>query len=269
MLQDLDIPPGPAPAASVPVAAPTALSRDDAAARARVYRLLSAAFVEEPDAAFIDALRTPESLAAMNEAGLRFDGDFLDPDTPALLDALSIEYSTLFVAAGGFPPIESARLTGRLQQEPFFQVRKFYAALGFQVQRGRFHVFDDQLGVELMFAAELLEGIVAALDDGDKARARRLERELKRFWAQHLGRWVRGYAGLIALAAEHSFYREMARFLAAFADEEIAAMRLRIADADQGRIVVPKQEPRVEFNPDERICNACGAGADSLADLRV
>lgn len=268
MLQDLDFAETFRPGSVAPVEAPTTLSREDAAARAHVYRLLSAAFVEEPDASYIEALRAPESLVALEEAGLHFDGDLVDADTASLLDALSIEFSTLFVASGGFPPIESARLTGRLQQEPYHQVRKFYASHGFELRRGKFHVFEDQLGVELMFAAELLERIVAALDSGDKASARRLERELKRFWTQHLGKWVRGYAGLIARAAEHSFYREMARFLAAFAQEEVVAMRLRIADADQGRLVVPKLDPKVEFNPDEPVCNGCAGAADPLADLR-
>lgn len=260
MLQDLGIAAPSKPSNEVHTEPPASLSREDAAARAQLYRLLSGAFAEEPSAPFIDALRTPESVAALTEAGLRFGGDFLGPDTPALLDALSIEFSTLFVAAGGFPPIESVRLAGRLQQAPYHDVKKFYASQGFQLRRGKFHVFEDHLGIELMFAAQMLERIVTALDAGDADRARWIERDLKRLWTLHLGKWVRGYAGLIEHAAEHSFYREMARLLAAFAEEEIAVMRLRIADADQGRLAVPKLDPEIEFNPEEPICGACGGG---------
>ena len=82
---------------------------------------------------------------------------------------------------------------------------------------------------------------------------------------------------LIERAAAHSFYREMARFLHGFADEEIVAMGLRIDDLDRGRAVVPKTEIRVEFNPGEPVCNACesvptaskrGAAVHTLHDLR-
>ena len=241
--------------------------REECAARAGIYRLLSAVFVEEPSFAFLMALRAEDSLAKLTEAGLSFDADFLLAETFQLADALACEYTTMFAASGGFPPVESVRLTGRYQQEPYFAIKQTYRQLGFTLHKGRFTVFEDQLGVELMFIAELLDRCVAALDSGDMAVFRRWEREMKRFWTVHLGKWVRGYARLVERAAEHSFYREMARLLGAFAEEEIALLRLRIEDMDQGKAVVPKREVQVEFNPDEPVCNGCG-GADALRELR-
>jgi TorA maturation chaperone TorD len=241
--------------------------REGCAARAQIYRLLSAVFVEEPDAALLDALRRPDSLSALRDAGLAFAGDFLATDTAVLAEQLACEFTTMFAASGGFPPVESVRLTGRYQQEPYFAIRQTYRQMGFALHKGRFTVWEDQLGVELMFIAELLDRCVAALDAGDMAAVRRWEREIKRFWTVHLGKWVRGYARLVERAAEHSFYREMAKFLGAFAEEEIALLRLRIEDADQGKTVVPKREVKVEFNPDEPVCNGCG-GADPLRELR-
>ncbi len=242
--------------------------REQCAARAGIYRLLSGVFVEEPTAAFVDALRDAETLRALAEVGLAFDADFLETATPLLVDQLACEFATMFVASGGFPPIESVRLTGRHQQEPYFAVRETYRRLGFSLQKGRFAVFEDQLGVELMFAAELLDRCIAALDADDASSYRRWERELKRFWTLHLGKWVRGYARLVERAAEHSFYREMGRFLGAFAAEEIALLGLRIEDVDQGRAVVPKAEVKVEHNPDEPVCNGC-SGGDVLREFRV
>ncbi len=238
--------------------------RDECAARARMYRLLSAVFVEEPGREFLDALRSPESLEGLAEAGLEFDADFLATDPDVLVEQLACEYTTMFAASGGFPPVESVRLTGRYQQEPLFSVRQIYRQFGFEVKPARFRVFEDQLGVELAFVAELLEQSAGALDRGDGAQYRKIEREVKRFWALHLGRWVRGYARLVQRAAEHSFYREMARALERFAEDEIASLRLKVEDADQARAVVPKAEVNVEFNPDEPVCNAC-----SLAELEI
>jgi TorA maturation chaperone TorD len=229
----------------------------DCRARAEVYHLLSGVFVEEPGREFIDALRTPEALAELATAGLRFDADFLTAPIDSLLEALAIEYTTQFACSGGFPPVESVRLTGRYKQQPNFETMQTYKRLGFALRPGRFEVFADQLGVELMFIAELLERGARVLEAGDAIAHRRLEKEIKRFWTQHLGRWVRGYSRLIERTAEHSFYREMARFLGGFAAEEIEAMGLRIEDADQARLEVPKDEIRVEFNPNEPVCNGC------------
>lgn len=257
MLNDLALEPAARIPLPIPVATHEEATQEDCLARAGICRLLAGAFIEEPSAAFIDALRQPESLQSLEEAGSRFDTDFTKPETAVLCEALSIEYSTLFAASGGFPPVESVRLYGRFKQEPNFETMQTYKSFGFALRPGRFEVFADQLGVELMFVAELLERAAAELDHDDTREHRRLEKEIKRFWIQHLGRWVRGYCRLVERTAEHSFYREMARFLGGFAAEEIEALGLRIEDADQARPVVPKAEVRVEFDPNEPICNGC------------
>lgn len=226
-------------------------------ARAELYRLLAGVFVEEATPEFLTALRAPALRQQLAEVGLRIDADFNDAPLDALVETLAIEYTTLFANSGGFPPVESVRLFGRFKQDPNFETMQTYKRLGFVLRPGRFEVFADQLGVELMFVAELLDRAAAALESDDPAGFRKLEKEIKRFWVQHLGRWVRGYARLIERTAEHSFYREMARFLGGFAAEEIAAMGLAIEDADQARLVVPKAEVKVEFDPNEPVCNGC------------
>lgn len=243
-----------------PVAVPDpAEVRWELVARANLYRLLAGVFAEEIDAAFLAALRTPETLQALAEAGARFEADFVDGDAQTLVAELSAEYTTMFLVAGGFPPVESVRLTGRYYQAPHFAVREEYRRHGFQARGGRHRVFDDQLGVELRFVAELLERAGTALDAGGMEGYRRVERDIKRFWVLHLGRWVRGYAALVQRATEHSFYREMAKLLGAFAEDEVARMRLRVEDVDGGREEIPKSEVAVQFNPEEPVCNACGA----------
>jgi putative dimethyl sulfoxide reductase chaperone len=244
-------------------------------ARADIYRLLAGVFVEEASPGFLDALRQPEMLRQLADAGLRFDADFTEAPAAELIDKLAIEYTTLFVASGGMPPVESVRLYGRFKQEPNFETMQTYRRCGFVLQPGRHEVFSDQLGVELMFVAELLDRSAAALEGGDTDAARRIEKEIKRFWVQHLGRWVRGYARLIVRLAEHSFYREMARFLGGFAAEELEALELNVEDVDQARLVVPKVDMKVEFDPNEPVCNGCvgeainqKGGAQTLHDLR-
>ncbi|TRZ55926.1 MAG: hypothetical protein D4S02_16805 [Rhodocyclaceae bacterium] len=252
-------------------------------ARVDVYRLLAGVFVEEPSPVFLAALRSPQALQQFAESGLSFDADFTDVTLDTLVETLACEYTTLFANSGGFPPVESVRLTGRYKQDPHFEIAETYRRLGFVLRKGRFEVFPDQLGIELMFIAEMLERAATALDADNEPKSRReyrrLEREIKRFWTLHPGRWVRGYSRLIERAAEHSFYREMARLLGGFAAEEIAAMGLRIEDSDKGQVVVPKAEVRIEFDANEPVCTghaperASNPGADHgrvhpLRDLR-
>lgn len=235
--------------------------REECLARANLYRILAGVFVEEPATDFLAALRQPGLLQALSDAGIAFDADFLTSDLATLSEALACEYATLFASSGGFPPIESVRLTGRFKQDPHFQVMQIYQRMGFQQATGRFEVFPDQLGIELMFVAELLERCAAVLAQQDMMSYKRIEKEIKRFWTLHLGRWVRGYSGLIERASSHSFYRQMARFLGGFANEEIAAMGLsHLDDLDQGQLEVPKSEIKLEFNPDEPICGECSSG---------
>lgn len=235
--------------------------RQECLARARIYRVLAGVFVEEPSAEFLMSMSDSAWLQSLERVGITFGPDFFDTELATLVNVLACEYATLFASSGGFPPVESVRLTGRFKQEPNYQIAALYKRLGFEQVKGRFDVFADQLGMELMFVAEMLERCAVALADDDLAAYKNLDKEIKRFWSLHLGRWVRGYSGLIARAANHSFFRAMALLLNGFATEEIAAMGLsRLDDLDQGQLVIPKSEIKLEFNPDEPVCGECPSG---------
>jgi putative dimethyl sulfoxide reductase chaperone len=210
--------------------------------RSHWYRLLAGVFAEEPQAAFLRELRSEACLASLAELGVNFGDDFLVESEEALLEELAAEYTMLFVAPGGFPPMESVRLQGGLRQSAVNETRDDYAAEGFSVQPGRFITFDDHLAVEMQFVAALLERQADALEQDDATEAMRLEKTVKRFWVKHLGCWVRGYASLVEEAAAHTFYREMARLLDAFAIAELEVMGLEIDDQDGGRWRAPKPE---------------------------
>ena len=188
---------------------------------------------------------------------MQFDADFTDADLSELKETLACEYTTLFTSPGGCPPVESARLTGRSSKSHSMRCKLFTGDCGFELQNGRFALFEDQLGVELSFVAALLERQAAAVESGDASAAKDLDKEIKRFWALHLGRWVRGYAALLERVTVHSFYREMARLLRDFAGEELALLGVRVDDLDGGRESVPKSEIALMFNPEDPVCGAC------------
>jgi len=236
-------------------------------ARAGIYRLLAGVFLEEPTAEYLNAIRSSTVMSSLLEMGVVFPDDFTTTPLAELLDTLACEYAVLFVVAGGCPPVESIRLTGRYQQQPFFEVRDFYNNNGFEISTGRFAVFEDQLGVELTFMAEMLERAAVLLDSGDQVAYMKLLKEIKRFWALHLGKWVRGYAMLLQRASEHSFYREMAKLLGNFSEWELNLLGVKVDDLDGGKLKVPKAEVKYEFNPDEPVCDSCEKGRDDGGDL--
>jgi TorA maturation chaperone TorD len=234
--------------------------------RANIYRLLAGVFLEEPTLEYLNAIRSPTVMASLKDMGVAFAEDFTDTPLEQLQDALACEYAVLFVVAGGCPAVESVRLTGRYQQQPYFEVREFYQKAGFQVSGSRFAVFDDQLGVELTFLAELLDRAADAFASGNQVGYEGLIKEIKRFWVLHTGKWVRGYASLLARASDHSFYHEMAKLLASFADWEINLLGLKVDDVDGGKLKVPKAEIEYEFDPDEPVCNACDKGQEDQGE---
>lgn len=236
-------------------------------ARAGIYRLLSGVFLEEPSADYLNALRSADVMGTLRAMGVVFGADFTDTPLAQLQETLACEYAVLFLVAGGCPAVESVRLTGRYQQQPFFEVRDFYGKNGFAVTAGRHTMFEDQLGVELLFAAELLERAAAALEAGDRAKYTTVVKEIQRFWALHLGKWVRGYATLLERASEHSFYRQMGKLLGNYAEWELRLLGVRVDDLDGGKLKVPKAEIEYEFDPDEPVCDACEKGRKDDGDL--
>lgn len=248
----------------------TELSGDELIAecrgRANIYRILAGMLLEEPTREYLEALRSPAVMASLQEMGVEFGKDFTEPSIEALEEALSHEYSMLFVVTGGCPAVESIRLTGRFQQQPYWEIREIYAKAGFEVKPKRFAVFEDQLGVQLMFLAEMLERSAAALEAGNQAEYARLTKEIKRFWALHPGKWVRGYATLLARASEHTFFTELAKLLGRFAQWELDLLGVKVDDVDGGRLDVPKAEIEYEFDPNEPVCNACEKGQESSTE---
>lgn len=254
------------------------LSKEELAAecqaRANVYRMLSGAFLEEPAVAYLQSLRSPEAMATLRALGVEFDVDFTATPLEQLQEELAQEYAMLFVVTGGCPAVESLRLYGRFQQQPFFEVREVYQKAGFRVSGGRFVVFDDQLGVELLFVAEMLERAGKALLAGRQLEYEDTVKTIKRFWALHLGKWVRGYSRLLERAALHSFYREMAKLLRGLAEWELSLLGVQVDDVDQGKAEVPLAEIEYEFDPNEPVCTACehgreqsGEGAAQVIDI--
>jgi hypothetical protein len=111
-----------------------------------------------------------------------------------------------------------------------------------------------------MFVAEMLDRAADALAAGNRSDHVVTMKTIKRFWALHLGKWVRGYATLLGRATEYSFYREIAKLLGSFAEWELGLLGVRVDDVDGGKLKVPLAEIEYESDPNEPVCNACEKG---------
>lgn len=229
-------------------------------ARANIYRILSGAFLEEPTGEYLEAIRSPEVMATLAALGVEFDQDFTAAPIAQVQEELAQEYAVLFIVTGGCPAVESIRLYGRFQQQSFFEAREIYRQAGFKVSGGRFMVFDDQLGAELLFVAAMLDRAADALAAGEQGEYSAAVKTIKRFWALHLGKWVRGYASLLVRASDYSFYRQIAKLLGNFAEWELGLLGVNVDDVDGGKLKVPLAEIEYESDPNEPVCNACEKG---------
>lgn len=181
----------------------------DCAARAKgrglLYGLLAKAFLREPSAALLEALSSPEAASILGSLGMKKDLAF-EGARDEHLNALSEEYTALFILPGGVSPYESVRTKGLLCQEPEWKAREFYKRCGLEIP-GNSNVFADHIGMELGFMAFLCGEESKAWDAVDEDGAVKwllLERE---FFGSHLDRWAFAFLDEVKKYSAHPFYR--------------------------------------------------------------
>ncbi len=115
---------------------------------------------------------------------------------------LKKEFARLFLLPGGVRPYESVYL-GRqpiLMQEPWVEVREFYASRGWQLDDSPLP--EDHAAVELSFMAHLLSG-----DHPSEANA---------FFAEHVNRWIPDLFEDVYTNQHADFYQSVAEYGLAF-----------------------------------------------------
>ncbi len=196
-------------------------------ARTTLFNGLARAF-DYPDAALAEGIRSGTFLSGLREAirhcgteqGLTVLGDApapADGETPeALLLALEKDYTRMcFTSKPRLVYLfESVYREGKLLQDSTFMMARLYHAAGLKPV-GDFRLPPDHIAMELEFLAYLhhQQGqALAAADDEKAAFARGL---IAQALEEHLRPFGAALAGRMDRHAEHPFYRDMARCLAA------------------------------------------------------
>jgi len=110
------------------------------------------------------------------------------------------------------PPWESAHLSkkGLLFQNQTIEVREWYARFGLQLTRIHKEP-EDQIGLEMSFAAHLAQLAVAAIDKGDQNELEKLVQAQREFLSDHLLKWGITWADQLYEHAVSDFYRGLAK----------------------------------------------------------
>lgn len=210
--------------------------------REMMYRLLAGFFIEEIDRPMLDKLMDFEFPAVEGEenwvqdlsAGFELLKESLsqfagktDAEREMMLEDLAADYAKTFLAAGDAAgkaafPYESvytgtdSQFGGSVQMN----LNAEYAAKGFSMKEDMFRIFEDHVGLEFNFMAELLKEEREALEAGDQKKSDKVSKESKKFFKRHIINWVMLFAADIYKYSEKDFYRAIARITIGFVEFE-------------------------------------------------
>ena len=195
--------------------------------RAAIYRLLGGAFVS-PTPARLEELALAAATAATAVTGRLRDklARFAIAASEAEPVATANEHVFLFGRQVRCSPYESAYSglspfgdkTARLAD-----VAGFYAAFGLAPAAAQPDL-EDHVGAELEFMSALALKEAWALAEGEAGALEVTRAAATKFLTDHLGRWAAAFAAAVEAATPVPFYTAAASLLAAWVDEEIAAL---------------------------------------------
>ncbi len=199
-----------------------------------LYGFLAALYRREIDAAMLDQLRSKEIRASLREAGVELGESFEGADEAALLEALAVEYTALFLGPGEhISPHESVHAEGgggSLWGDETVAVRRFIQEAGFEYSED-YDGVPDHISVELEFMAEAARREAIAWEEGDAAMAANCLEFQREFLNEHLGKWVPQFCDKVSAVASVPLYRDIAKLTTSFVRSELADVDGRLAAA--------------------------------------
>ena len=223
-------------------------ARDDmaetAAARSNVYGLLATVFRAEPKKALIRQLMDPGLVEFFAGLGVSFGEDFLntpDDELDQLEEDLAVEFCALFIGPGDFlSPHESVHvveITGEPKKmhwgQETVQVKKFIEAAGLKIEES-FSGNPDHISAELELMEKLTRREAEVWEEGKRELALDCLKIQKKFFEEHLDRWVPALCDKISATTEHPFYQGFAEVTKGFLEYEGKTLQDFIAEAENG-----------------------------------
>jgi len=178
--------------------------------RAGLYRLFSRLFRCEIDDELLKMFQKPPLRETLNNLGIQIP---LETDNHELLQALTEEYTRLFIGPGKhLPPYASVQKkpgAGLLNGPEAAAIRRFIKGTGFKFNIA-FKDYPDHISAELEYMDTLIQREHEALIAGDIEEAEHSRIIQKNLFEEHLDTWIPMYCDLVEDSAKHSFYRQLA-----------------------------------------------------------
>lgn len=214
---------------------------ETATARANVYGLLTAVFRAEPSSSLLARLKDPEMSGVLEGLGLSLGEDFCESPTDRLHEDLAIEYTRLFLGPGPhISPHESLHVEegcgpdgGHWGRETV-NVKKFIEAAGLTVD-DTFPGMPDHICVEMDFMQRLAARKAEAWTEADEEFAANIQKIEKRFYDEHLSRWIGRFCDRVIETTEHPFYQGIAEVTKGFIEYEGETFQTVVADRGNGK----------------------------------
>ena len=214
---------------------------ETATARANVYGLLTAVFRAEPSSSLLTRLKDPEMLGVFEALGLSLGEDFCGSPDEQLNEDLAIEYTRLFLGPGPhISPHESLHVEegrgpdGGHWGPDTVKVKNFIEAAGLTVD-DRFPGMPDHICVEMEFMQQLTAREAAAWTEADEEFATNILKIEKRFYDEHLSRWVGRFCDKVIETSEHPFYQGFAEVTKGFLEYEGETLQGLVSDRGNGK----------------------------------
>jgi len=212
---------------------------ETAVARSQVYALLAKVFRAEPDREFLARLRDPHNARSLSEFGFSLEPGFQDLPLDELIEDLAVEYTQLFVGPGPhLSPHESVHTEsgevrdGELWGPQTAKVKAFIEATGLSYADS-FHEMPDHISAELEFMRKLTADEAERWQAGDEQNALGSLRIQRRFFNEHLNRWVPRFCQKIIDRKESDFYAKVAELTRAVLDYDDGVMRESLTRHDE------------------------------------
>ena len=211
-----------------------------AMARANVYGLLANVFRDEPSEALLSKLRESEFSGALHALGISLDEVFESTSSEQLVEDLALEFTRLFIGPGShLSPNESMHVDARFGEPNAFwgeqtvEVKKFMEAAGLSVDDS-FGGMPDHLSAEFEFLQRLLLKEAEAWTKEEHELGGNILKIEKRFYDEHLARWVANFCDKVIDATGHPFYKQFSEVTKAFIGFERNTLQDLIDEVEEG-----------------------------------
>ena len=188
--------------------------------RSNIYGFAARLFAKEVDGAFLQWLRTSEVRSTLKSFKVEVDA-LLPKDQPesAILEALSIEYTRLFIGPGKhLAPYESVHHPGgggALMGQSATDVQSFVETCGFDFASD-YHDLPDHISVEMEFMQQLAIGEAEQWDLGEWKRALEYTQVQQRFLKEHILKWAPTFCQKAMAMTDMPFYYTLISLVEAF-----------------------------------------------------